>query len=77
MQIHPWEPSPSDRHVDPSSPRGWRRLGRADPLLWLGIVGLAALGIPNLVGLRDPSDAEHQLFQPSEFPHWGFGEKTP
>jgi hypothetical protein len=73
MRRHPWEPLPADRHVDLSSRRGWRRLGRADLLLWLGIAGLAALGIVNLVGLRDPSDAEHQLFQPSEFPHLGSG----
>jgi cell division protein FtsI/penicillin-binding protein 2/cell division protein FtsW (lipid II flippase) len=61
MQQHPWEPSLADRYVDPSSRRGWRRFGRADPLLWLGIAGLAALGILNLVGLGDPSEAEHQL----------------
>jgi cell division protein FtsI/penicillin-binding protein 2/cell division protein FtsW (lipid II flippase) len=61
MQRHPWDPSPSDRRVDPSSGRGWRRLGRGDPLLWLGIAGLAALGIANLVGVGDPSEAQHQL----------------
>ena len=61
MRRHPWDPTPSDRHVDPSAQRGWRRIGRADPLLWLGIGGLAALGIANLVGLGDPGEAAHQL----------------
>jgi len=61
MRRHPWDPSPSDRRVDPSSGRGWRRLGRGDPLLWLGIAGLAALGVLNLVGVGDPTEAEHQL----------------
>ncbi|MGA9114687.1 MAG: FtsW/RodA/SpoVE family cell cycle protein, partial [Candidatus Dormiibacterota bacterium] len=61
MQRHPWDPSPSDRRVDPSSGRGWRRLGRGDPLLWLGITGLAALGVANLAGLGDSSEAQHQL----------------
>jgi len=61
MRAHPWDPSPSDRRGDPSTRRGWRRLGRGDPLLWLGIAGLAALGILNLVGVGDPSEAQHQL----------------
>ncbi len=61
MRRHPWDLTPSDRHVDPSAQRGWRRIGRADPLLWLGIGGLVALGIANLVGLGDPGEAEHQL----------------
>lgn len=61
MQRHPWDPSPSDRRIDPSSGRGWRRLGRGDPLLWLGITGLAALGIANLAGVGDAGEAQHQL----------------
>jgi cell division protein FtsI/penicillin-binding protein 2/cell division protein FtsW (lipid II flippase) len=61
MRAHPWDPPLSNRQVDPSSRRGWRRLGRADLLLWLGIAGLAALGIVNLVGIGDQTEAEHQL----------------
>jgi cell division protein FtsI/penicillin-binding protein 2/cell division protein FtsW (lipid II flippase) len=61
MREHPWDPSPPDRRVDPSSGRGWRRLGRGDPLLWLGVAGLSTLGILNLVGVGDPTEAEHQL----------------
>src|SRR5487761_1737606 len=60
MRRHPWDPSAADLHADPSSRWGWRILGRADPLLWLGITGLAALGILNLAGLGDRSQAEHQ-----------------
>ena len=61
MRRHPWDPSPSDLRVAPSSRGGWSWLGRADPLLWLGIGGLASLGILNLVGLGDGGEAEHQL----------------
>ncbi|HYA00940.1 MAG TPA: FtsW/RodA/SpoVE family cell cycle protein [Candidatus Binatia bacterium] len=60
MRRHPWDPSPSLAHLDRSTGR-WHRLGRADPLLWLGITGLAALGLANLLGLADSSEAEHQL----------------
>jgi cell division protein FtsW (lipid II flippase)/cell division protein FtsI/penicillin-binding protein 2 len=47
--------------MDRSSRGAWRRLGRADPLLWLGIAGLCASGLVNLVGLGDSSTALHQL----------------
>ncbi len=61
MRRHPWEPSATEMRHDPSSRKGWHRLGRADPLLWLGIAGLAGLGIVNLLGLGDDNAAAHQL----------------
>lgn len=62
MRRHPWDPLPDDAHlVDSASQRRRQRLGRADPLLWLGIAGLAALGIINLLGLDDGGQAMHQL----------------
>ncbi len=62
MRRHPWDPLPDDAHlVESASQKRWQRLGRADPLLWIGIAGLVTLGIINLVGLDDASQAMHQL----------------
>ncbi len=60
MQRHRLEEPPRRRSGATARPqRRGNRLG--DPLLWVGVIGLAALGLLNLIGLHDRAEALHQL----------------